>query len=216
MRTHINSSRTVVKMSTLAVAGLLGLGLAANAVSATLKAEAKNTTAHGISSGTLKLTQAKNGVGFDTTIADMAPGDVVNRYVDYTNNGTLASQELRLKVDDSTSPKSLLSTDSAKGLQLVVKDCSSAWNPTAGTCSGASTTLLTSPISALTSDTAFSNITTLAANSGILHLQFALTLPEATETTTNGTLTTGSIQGLAAALTWTLSETQRTATNTNA
>lgn len=73
MRTHPYSSRSVVKISTLAMAGLLGLGLAANAVSATLKAEAKNDTAHAITSGTLKLTQAKNGVGFDTQISDMAP-----------------------------------------------------------------------------------------------------------------------------------------------
>ena len=206
----------LLKTSALAVSGLLGLALAANAVSATLQAEAKNITAHAITSGTLKITQAKNGVGFDSTIADMAPGDTVNRYVDYSNSGTLASKALRLKVSDGT--PTILSTDATKGLQLVVTDCSTAWNPTAGTCSGTSTTLLTSALSNVATDTNFANITTLAANGGALHLQFALTLPNGTnnETVTNGTLPTTTIQGLTAALTWTLSETQRDGSTTNA
>ena len=211
---RMNSS--IVKMSSLAVAGVLGLALAANAVSATLKAEARNTSGHAITSGTLKLIQANNGTGFSTQISDMAPGDVVNRYVDYTNSGTLASKALQLKVVDGT--PSLLSTDGTKGLQLVVKNCSTAWNPTAGTCSGTQTTVLTSPLSGMGTDQSFSNITTLAENTGMLHLQFALTLPDApnAETSLNGALPANTIQGLNASLTWTLSETQRDASTSNA
>lgn len=218
MRNPISRARGVTKVSVVAAAGLLGLSLSTSSVSALLQAEAKNTTAHGITSGTLKLTQANNGVGFSSTIADMAPGDIVNRYVDYTNTGSLASKALRLKVTDATS--TILTSDSTKGLQLVVSDCSTSWNYSTGACSssGVTTQLLSSPISALTSDTAFSNISTLAANAGMLHLQFKLTLPDAAnnEMTTNGALPPGTIQGLSASLTWTLSETQRDAVTTHA
>lgn len=140
----------------------------------------------------------------------------MTRYVDYTNSGTLASKALQLKMSDGT--PTLLSSDSTKGLQLVVTNCSTAWNPTAGSCGGTPTTVLTSSLAGLASDKSLTGITSLAANTGVLHLQFALTLPDApnAETTTNGSLPTNSIQGLAAALTWTMTETQRDSTSSNA
>lgn len=49
----------------------------------------------------------------------------------------------------------------------------------------------------------------------VQHLQFSLTLPNQNETTINGTLPTGTIQGLVANLTWTFTQAQRTATTTN-
>ena len=216
MRKHFRNSRTAVKGGTLVLAGLLGISLANGSVSALLQAESRNTSAQPITSGTLKLEQANNGVGFSSTIANMAPGDVVNRYVDYTNSGTLASKALRLKVADAT--PSLLSTDATRGLQLVVTDCSVAWNPSTGACGGTTTQLLSAPLASLGSDTAFSGITGLAENGGPLRLQFSLTLPNAAnnETTINGALPANTIQGLAAALTWTISETQRDATTSNA
>lgn len=216
MRTRERNSRTVVKGVTLLLAGLLGISLANGSVSALLQAESKNTSAQPITSGTLKITQANNGVGFSSTIADMAPGDVVNRYVNYTNTGTLASKALRLKVADAS--PTLLSTDVTRGLQLVVTDCSAPWNPATGACSATTTQLLSAPLASLGSDTAFTGITGLAENTGALHLQFSLTLPNAAnnETTVNGVLPANTIQGLAAALTWTISETQRDATTSNA
>lgn len=54
---------------------------------------------------------------------------------------------------------------------------------------------------------------TIAAGSA-LNLQVSLTLPDQNETTTNGTVPVGTIQGLTAALTWTFTESQRTATTT--
>lgn len=216
MRTHVMNSRTAVKGVTLVLAGLLGISLANGSVSALLQAESKNTSAQSITSGTLKVIQANNGVGFSSTISDMAPGDVVNRYVNYTNSGTLASKSLRLKVADAS--PTLLSSDATRGLQLVVTDCSVAWTSTTGSCGGTTTQVLSSPLASLGSDTAFTGITTLAENGGMLHLQFSLTLPNAAnnETTVNGTLPANTIQGLTSALTWTLSETQRDATTSNA
>ena len=217
MRKATSNIRGVTKLSLLAVTGLLGLSLSTTSVSALLQAQSKNDSPHGITAGTLKITQTNNGVGFASTIADMAPGDVVNRYVDYTNTGSLASKTLRLKVSDAT--PSILTSSETKGLQLVVSDCSGGWTAADGTCSGTKTTLLTSPLATLGSDKNFSGVTALAANSGVLHLQFSVSLPNSTandETSVNGVLPAGTIQGLSAALTWTLSETQRDAASSNA
>lgn len=210
-----SNSRTTAKVLTFFLAGAIGLGAVATSVSALLQAQTSNSSAQSITSGTLKLEQANNGVGFASTISDLAPGDVVNRYVNYTNSGSLASKSLRLKVVDAT--PTLLSTSATRGLQLVVTDCSVAWTPGTGVCGGTTTEVLSKPLSAMTSDVAFTNTTTLAP-SGRLHLQFKLTLPDATnnETTVNGVLPADTIQGLSAALTWTLSETQRDTATSNA
>src|SRR3954453_14931866 len=83
----------------LALAGgvaIAGLTLTGMAVFAGLNAEAKNTTAQSVDSGTLQLTYADNGAGFASSVANMAPGDVVNRYVDVTNGGSLDGQSLTL------------------------------------------------------------------------------------------------------------------------
>lgn len=216
MRIGTPTPRRATKAALVVLAGLFGLGLSASSISALLQAEAHNTSAQAITSGTLKLAQTDNGAGFTSTVSNMAPGDIVNRYVDYANNGTLASKALRLKVVDAT--PTLLTNSATRGLQLVVTDCSGSWSASAGTCSGTTTQLLSAPIASLGSDTAFSGITTLAANTGALHLQFSLTLPDSpnNETTVNGVLPANTIQGLAAALTWTLSETQRDASTSNA
>lgn len=211
MRNATPTSRRISKTLMIAAAGLIGISLSASSVSALLTAEAKNTAAQQITSGTLKLTYSDNGAGFTTAISNMAPGDVVNRYADYTNSGSLASKLLRLKVTDAA-PGSLLSTSATKGLQLVVSNCSVAWNPTAGTCGGTTTQVIAStPLSSMGTDKFFVNTTDLVANTGALHLQFSLTLPDAPndELSTNGTLPSPTIQGLTANLTWTLTETQR-------
>jgi hypothetical protein len=141
----------------------------------------------------------------------MAPGDVVNRYVDLANNGTLATQNLTLAAADATSSK--LTTDATNGLHVTVTSCSIAWVQTTGTCLGTSTVLLTNAsVASLISGAQSLVAGTVAATYA---LQFSVTLPNQTETTQNGTLPVGTIQGLSASMTWTFGETQRTATTTN-
>ena len=74
MRKATSNIRGVTKLSLLAVTGLLGLSLSTTSVSALLQAQSKNDSPHGITAGTLKITQTNNGVGFASTIADMAVG----------------------------------------------------------------------------------------------------------------------------------------------
>ena len=205
---------TPTRVIIAAIIATIGLLLTAFSVFAGLNAVANNPVAQGVSSGTLSLTMSANGAGFSSAISNMAPGDVVNRYVALTSGGTLAGNGLGLYVTDSTPTK--LTTDSANGLQVTVKSCSVAWNATAGTCGGTTTTLLaSSPISGLTSAAPGSLVTGAIASNTTYNLQVSTQLPNQSETTTNGTFPANTIQGLTANLTWNFTEAQRTATTTN-
>jgi hypothetical protein len=194
------------------VFAVIGLAITGAGVYAALNATAFNASSQTVSSGTVKLVYADNGAGFSTNITNMAPGDVVNRYVDLSNNGTLAARNLTLSAADAT--PSNLSTDATNGLHVTVTSCSTVWVPLTGTCTlGLTSVLLTNvPVSSLTS--AASTLVSGALGAAY-QLQFQITLPDQTETTQNGTLPANTIQGLSAAMTWTFGESQRAATTTN-
>ena len=192
-----------------------GLAVTGGGVYAALNATASNTTAQNASSGVLSLTMAANGVGFGHIVSNLAPGDVVNRYVNLSQGASLDARALTLSVADATPTR--LTTDATKGLRVTVTQCSGTWTVGTGACSGAgaTTTVLATSVPLSTLVTAPSTLVagTIAAGSA-LNLQVSLTLPDVNETTVNGTVPTGTIQGLSAALTWTFSESQRTATTT--
>ncbi|CAN2190816.1 hypothetical protein MCERE85_00523 [Candidatus Nanopelagicaceae bacterium] len=207
-----------VKIAIVAAAALGGTALVSSSVFAALTASASNTSGGSVTTGTLILTQAPSGVtgitgGFATAITSMAPGDVVNRYVDLTSSGTLNSASMTLGA--SGSPSNALTTNGTAGLQVTIKECSVAWTNT-GTCSGTQTTDLASA-SVLSLVTPAS--LTLQANSllsgAVIHLQIGIALPAGSEVTVNGVLPGGTVQGLTTAVTWTFTETQRIATTTN-
>ena len=189
-----------------------GLALTGMAVFAGLNATASNTTAQQVDSGTLQLTYADNGAGFTSVAAKMAPGDVVNRYVDLTNGGTLDGKTLTLAAVDAVGSK--LSTDATNGLQVAITECTGGtWDNTTGVCSGTAGTPVTGSLASMaTSPLALaSNIATGAT----LHYQISVTLPDQDETVANGALPTNTIQGLTANITWTFNELQRNAATTN-
>ena len=222
MKLGIASAKTVgtftVKIAIVAAAALGGTALISSSVFAALTASADNTSGGSVTTGTLMLTQAPSGVsgitgGFATAITSMAPGDVVNRYVDLTSSGTLNSASMTLGA--SGSPSNALTTNGTAGLQVTIKECSVAWT-NSGTCSGTQTTDLasTSVLSLVTPASL-----TLQANSllsgAVIHLQIGIALPAGSEVTVNGVLPGGTVQGLTTAVTWTFTETQRIATTTN-
>lgn len=190
-----------------------GLALTGFSVFAGLNAVANNATPQTVSSGTLSLTMSANGNGFTQSISNLAPGDVVNRYVTLTNAGNLDANGLSLSVADSVGSK--LTTDATNGLHVTVTKCAGGtWTVSSGACSGTQSVLLNNAaLSALTS-TPGSLISGSITAGTTVPLQVAVTLPNQSETTTNGTLPSGTIQGLSASLTWTFSEAQRTAATT--
>lgn len=218
--------RTILAASFAASA----LAITGAGVYAGLTATAGNTTAQTVTSGTLSLTMANNGVGFGQAVSNMAPADVVNRYVDLTNGGNLAAQNLTLSVADGTATPTKLTTDATNGLRVTVNRCTNAtgvtgavWKPATGACEGINSlgaaapgtvTALATAVPLATLRTTASTLVTGAVGTAPVLLQMSLALPDQNETTVNGTAPAGTIQGLSAALTWTFSESQRTATTT--
>ena len=210
--------RTAWRPLAVAVTGGALLTTAGFGVWASLTATAFNATPQSISSGTLSLTLGDNGAGFSSSISNLAPGDVVNRYVDLTTGGTLAGQGLTLAV--AATGSSALITDgtspATKALKVSVSDCSTSWNNSTGACtaSGTVTPLLSATtLSALSS--AQSLVPSLIPSATVLHLQVSVQLPDQNETTTNGSAPGTTIQGQSATLTYTFEESQRTASTTN-
>ena len=218
-RTSTGIGRTGVRVAIFAAALTGGLALVSSSVFASLTATAFNGTPTSVTAGTLSLIQANNGNGFTTSIAGFAPGDTVNRFVEYTNNGTLDAQGLTLSIADSVTSK--MTGDGTIGMSVLVSQCSVAWTPATGVCGGTTTSLGTSTALALkTTPLALPVIPLTPANANILagvtiHLKFSLTLPTGSEVTANGVLPPNTIQGTTASITWTLTESERNATTTN-
>lgn len=216
MKKLLTASTLTAKVAIVVAATLGGTALVSSSVFASLTATAFNTSAQSVSTATLKLTQAASGVagltaGFTSPVTSMAPGDTVNRFIDLSNGGTMAGQSLTLKVADSGT--TVLTTDPTNGLQVTVKECSVVYTTTTGACSGTETPVVTTSANTLlTAQTA--TVSTLAVSSTV-HLKFIINLPAGSETTINGGLPTGTVQGVTTCLlTWTFAEAQRTATNT--
>ena len=191
--------------------------IAGQSVLASLNATAFNTTAQNINAGTLKLDLANNGNGFGTSIANVVPGDVVNRYVTLTNSGTLNGIGLTLKTAQTGSASLItdgISPITTKALKLTVTSCSVAWNTTTGVCSGTPTEELASTvIGSLTSATALASST--LNSTAVRYLQMKIELPDQNETTVNGALPANTVQGGSVDVTYTFDLKQRLATTTN-
>ncbi len=198
----------------IALVGMVGVAVTAGGVYAALSATAFNSTAQNVSSGTLKLTMADNGAGFSQAVTNIAPGDVVNRYVDLSANGTLDGRQLTLGVADSVGSK--LTNDAVKGLKVTVTSCTGAtWVAATGVCAGVTSVVVNNAALSTLTTTPASMVSGSVAAGTALHLQMSVTLPDQAETTANGVLPVGTIQGLSAALTWTFTDQQRAATTTN-
>lgn len=191
--------------------GVGALALTGAGVYAGLTAEATNTTAESVGSGTLKLElDATGATSLGVAVTNLAPGDVNNRYVVLTNTGTLAGKNLGLNITDSAG--NILSTSTSKGLSASVTGCSVAW--VANTCVGTETAYIAkTQLSTLAARTAFAGPVN-PASSGAYNLRVSLHL-DGNETVLNGALPTGTIQGQTANLTYRFTEDQRDGVTTN-
>jgi len=206
----------------LKVAALLGTVAGAflllgNSVFAGLNATVSASNA--ATAGTLTLTSANNGVGFTQSVSNLAPGDVVNRYVTLTNGGSLDAQALGLTVT-STGTASLITDGTSpatnKALTLAVFSCTGGtWNTTTGICSGTKNTeVAATTLSAFATKKSFLVSPSMTAG-GAQNLQLQITLPDQNETTVNGAAPANTVQGGSVTLSYLFSEEQRTSTTTN-
>jgi len=211
--------KTIIGVAIVGSALTGGLTLVSSSVFATLTATAFNTSPTAVTAGTLKLIQADNGNGFTTALTGFAPGDTVNRFVEYTNSGTLDAQGLTLSIADSVTSK--MTGDGTIGMSVAVSQCSVIWTAATGACGGTTTSLGSSTALALkTTPLALPVVPLTPANANILagvviHLKFSLSLPAGSEVTINGVLPANTVQGTTASITWTLTESERNATTIN-
>lgn len=213
MSKHATPENSPHRTRTLVAAsfGVGVLALTGAGVYAGLQADA--TGAQTVSSGTLKLVQTAAGTssGFGQTFSDLAPGDARSIYVDVTDTGTVAGQNLNLSVTGTGA--TLLTTHVTKGLHVTVQSCAVAW--AAGACLAPTTVVSNVPVATLSS-TPSSLVSGAVTKNSAYHYKVTTTLPDQNETTTNGTLPVGSIQNLTTDLTFTFNEAQRAATSTDA
>ena len=206
-----------LKVTIVVTAAVGGAGMVSSNVFAALTATASNTSGGSITTGTLSLTLAPSAVsgitgGFTSAITAMGPGDTVNRYIDLTNAGTLdgATPTLQLSTVDSNT----LVNNGTTGLQVAISACTVAWTNT-GTCSGlTSSVLATTPAATLKSSAQSLTLPTVLA-SGVNRLKVSISLPVGNENTVNRVLPVVTVQGLTAALTWSYTVTERSATTSN-
>lgn len=197
----------------LSAAAIIG-----QSVLASLNATAFNTVAENVSAGTLKLKLTDNGAGFTQNVSNLAPGDIVNRYVTLKNDGTLDGKDLKLSTSQTGDTELItdgISPSTTKGLRLAVYSCSGTWTPTTGACVGGaiSTEIAATPLNSFASAIAFP-----AGSFGATtekQLKISLQLPDQNETTVNGVLPPNTVQGKAIAVTYTFDFSQRVATETN-
>ena len=201
-----------IGISGVAVVG--GIGLISNSVFAGLTATATSVPQN-VTSQTLKLTQSASGAtaGFTSAVTNMAPDDVVYRYIDLKNEGSMDGTALTLKLADSAT--STLTSNGTIGLQVQIQECSVAWSAS-WTCSGTESEAMaaTSANSLIATAKA---LTVSSLNSGATSkLRIKIWIPTSSEVTTNGSLPATTVQGQSSNLTWTFTEAQRIATTTNA
>ena len=171
------------------------------------------------SAGTLILSTANNGAGFSQAISNLAPGDVVNRYVTLTNGGTLGSQSLGLSIA-STGSSTLITDGIApatnKALTVTVLSCTGGtWNTATGVCSGTTNTeIAETSLSAFTAQKVFSVSPALAAGATST-LQIRTKLPDQNETTVNGVLPAVTVQNESVTLSYLFNQAQLAGATTN-
>ena len=187
--------------------------IAGQSVLSSLNATAFNTSPENVNSGTLSLNLANAGNGFSSSITNMAPNDVVNRYVTLTNNGFLDGIGLTLKTTETGTATLISDIGTSKALVLTVKSCAVAWNTTTGYCAGPTTEIAGLPLGSFASAQPFVNST--MASGAVKYLQVSLALPDQSETTTNGVPPTPTIQGGSIWVTYTFDFAQRAGVVTN-
>lgn len=160
---------------------------------AALVAEAENVTPQTITSGTLSLSLGENGASFSDDVANLVPGDIVNRHVLLTNDGTVEGQNLTLQIAATGSPTLITDGASTSAVTLAINSCSVAWTPSTGACGGDEAI-----VQAATSMADFGTPISLISEfdvSAAQHLQLSFSLPDQDETTLNGVPPAESIQG---------------------
>jgi len=209
------------KIAIVITATVGGTALVGSSVFASLTATATNTGGQSVTTGTLSYAQSNVPVltaGLTTAVTGVVPGDIINRFINLTNGGTLSASTITLKVAEAATlpvvtTSSPLTSTALTGLQVAVFECPTAYNTTTGVCASGETSVITA-----TSANALLSVqpVTLANTAGgaVSRLKFVITLPAGNEVIANGVIPASSVTGITSALTWTFTAAPRSSSNT--
>lgn len=200
------------------VAMVLSLGaIVGQGVLSSLNATVFNVTPQNANAGTMELALANSGNGFSTNINNLAPGDVVNRYVTLTNSGSLDGIDLSLMTSQSGTPS--LINDGTGGvttqaLKLTLTECDVPWDASTGDCAGDDVVQVAArTLGLMSSPVTLTNGSMPAGTER--YFQVKIELPDQDETTVNGVPPSNTIQNGAVNITYTFDLAQRVAQTTN-
>lgn len=212
---HAGPFKTIAAIAATTVAGL---AITSTGVYALLRAEAFNSVNEQVNSGTLRitLTDSANSGGFTQNIADLAPGDVITRFVEVANLGSLDGGVMSLQLSDQGTVTAL-TTDAVNGLKVDAQSCTVAWvrtPTTTASCPGTTGAAAAQPAS--TFKTAPQTVGTAFPKQTTLFYKVSVSLPSTiNEVSVNGALPANTVQGLTSSLRWTFSLDQRTPVSLN-
>lgn len=196
------AKRLILSVAILgASASVAGLGTFATFTSTT-------SASQSVGSGTVTIALGAVGAAnrLTTAASGIVPGDTMQRAFNLANSGSQDLASIVLTTSATTS--STLDTDATSGLQMAIDRCSVAWTE-AGvspaytyTCSGSTSTVLSSR-AVIGSSIALSNLTTTTAGNTD-YLRLTLTFPSGAG---------NSLQGLSSTIQYSFVGTQRASTN---
>jgi hypothetical protein len=83
-----------------------------------------------VTAGSVDINLAQTGAAIPVTTSAFVPGDSMSRAVTLSNDGNAALASVNLITTTTTSPASILTTDTTNGLQLSLKSCTVPWTQT--------------------------------------------------------------------------------------
>ena len=209
------------KIAIVITATVGGTALIGSSVFASLTATATNTGGQSVTTGTLSYAQSNVPIltaGLTTAVTGVVPGDVINRFINLTNGGTLAASTISLKLAEAATlpvvtTSSPLTSTALTGLQVAVFECSVAYNTSTGNCGGTETPVITATTANALVSIAAPVTLVSTAGGATSRLKFVITLPAGNEVIANGVIPASSVTGITSALTWTFTAAPRSANN---
>lgn len=154
-----------------------------------------------VASGKVVIELGSTGNTLTTAVADLLPGDSVEKFATLTNSGSALNG---VALTASTANATVLTTDAVNGLQVTIESCSTTWTEVSNgpdTCAaGAKSVLATSPV--IGANRALSNLASVASGSSDI-LKITTKLPATADNT---------FQTKSSTISFTFDATQRTAT----
>ena len=203
----------VAMISIFATATVGAVSLISSSVFASLDATATYSP-QSINNGTLLLNQSAStspaSAGFTSSISLLAPQDIVHRYVDVVNSGTIAGSGLSLKA--TVAGPTTLDSD----ITVTAETCSVPWVIAGNSSTCADVSPVPGVSGTLASFATAQPLGVSLAASATSYVKITTALSNIIETSNNGVLNPLTThEGKTTSVTWQFAEAQRASTETN-